>query len=72
MQPMIDDILEEIKKKSESILNLDNNTDRIVNGIKPIVFSYVKSGNLTRSQALETASRLVALVSNGNKMPDVR
>ena len=72
MQPMIDYILEEIKKKSESILNLDNNPVSIVNGIKPIVFSYVKSGNLTRSQALETASRLVALVSNGNKMPDVR
>ena len=70
---VVDDIIAEVKNKSESILNSD--PVAIVNGIKPIVFSYIKSGNLTKNQAIETASwmvALVSLVSAGSSMPDVR
>lgn len=72
---VVDDIIAEVKNKSESILNLNSDPVAIVNGIKPIVFSYIKSGNLTKNQAIETASRMVALVSlvsAGSSMPDVR
>ena len=46
---VVDDIIAEVKNKSESILNLNSDPVAIVNGIKPIVFSYIKSGNLTKN-----------------------
>lgn len=58
----MESLLKDVEKKVNSLIELQNDPVVLINGVKSIAMSYIKTNNITKNQALEAAARLIAAI----------